>query len=286
MAKSYSHTYGEIIGDFFEKSIIRYLKPIVDGLGFYCDYKHSRSARHGRREVWWSDDANNKHKLDIVVEENGNEDVIGMPKAFVEVAWRRYSKHAKNKAQEISGAILPIVRKYKNAPFYAAVLAGDFSENSIEQLDSEGFTVCHVTIDEMDQIMHSVGLTVKWQENTPESIFKEYIDKFRNLSEKEYNCLYDNFIRVSSAKLESFKNTLLRTLTRKLKSVIVTPMHGSCIPFDSIQEARDFIYGYDQSVIEAPVLYYEIKIVFTTDDEYSCKCKAKRDAIEFLNKYL
>lgn len=48
-----------------------------------------------------------------------------------------------DKVQEISGAILPLVETHaKNIPFYAAVLAGEFTENALDQLESQGFLCC------------------------------------------------------------------------------------------------------------------------------------------------
>lgn len=81
------------LGIFFELSMIRYLRPTVESLGFYLDYRHERPARDGQKEVRLVDAGGNKHKLDIVIEENGSEAVMGTPRAFIEMAWRRYSKH-------------------------------------------------------------------------------------------------------------------------------------------------------------------------------------------------
>lgn len=69
MADSPSHRLGELIGDFFEASIINYLKPIVTDKGYYLDFRHPRPARNNKREVIGIDSNGNKHKLDIVVEE-------------------------------------------------------------------------------------------------------------------------------------------------------------------------------------------------------------------------
>lgn len=103
MATSPSHQVGEWIGDFFENSIINYLKPIIMKKGFYLDYRHPRAARNYRKEVIGIDKEGNKHKLDIVIEKNGSENTFGIPKAYIEMAWRRYVKHSKNKVQEIAG---------------------------------------------------------------------------------------------------------------------------------------------------------------------------------------
>lgn len=287
MAKSYAHMYGEIIGDFFESSMITYLRPTVEGLGFYLDYRHERPARNGQREVRWADADGNQHKLDIVIEENGSEAVLGEPRAFIEMAWRRYTKHSKNKVQEISGAILPLIEKYKKtAPFYSAVLSGEFTNNALEQLRSQGFVVCYTDLNKMEQVFSSFGFTVMWAENTSENFFKEMVTKYHNLSTKEQKGLYERFVQLNSTELEAFMNSLVLSLSRKLERVIIIPTHGLEVPFSTVQDACSFIKGYDETQSKGPVLYYEIKIIFNTQEEYSCKCKEKSKAIEFLNNYV
>ena len=97
MATSPSHKLGELIGDFFEFAIIAYLAPIVQQEGYYLDYRHPRPARGNQREVIGIDHEGNKHKLDIVVEEGGSEYTLGVPRAFIEMAWRRYKSTRKTK---------------------------------------------------------------------------------------------------------------------------------------------------------------------------------------------
>ena len=144
MAKSPAHRFGQIIGNLLEETLIRYCRPIAAQCGMYLDYKHERPARGNRNEVIWTDINGNAHKLDIVMEQNGTEAALGKPLAFIEIAWRRYTKHSKNKAQEISAAILPLVKRYSDTgPFYGAVLAGEFTENSLCQMRSEGFRLLY-----------------------------------------------------------------------------------------------------------------------------------------------
>lgn len=52
MATSPSHKLGELIGGFFEFSIVQYLKPIVSEKGFYLDYCHPRPARRNFKSIY------------------------------------------------------------------------------------------------------------------------------------------------------------------------------------------------------------------------------------------
>lgn len=76
-----------------------------------------------KRKVAWIDGQGNTHDLDYVFELGGSDEQIGSPRAFIEAAWRRYTKHSRNKAQEIQGAILPLAERFHDChPFLGAVL--------------------------------------------------------------------------------------------------------------------------------------------------------------------
>src|SRR3972149_4853370 len=118
MAESPAHKFGQVIGGVLESGIRPQLEEFCHQQGLYLDHQHKdRPARRGRK-VTWADDYGNAHDLDFVIEREGTDQTIGQPVAFIEVAWRRYTKHSRNKAQEIQGAILPLAEKYRwNNPF-------------------------------------------------------------------------------------------------------------------------------------------------------------------------
>ncbi len=108
MAQSPSHRFGQIIGEVLEAAIRGPLEEVCRKHGLYLDSKHPRLARNSLNKVAWKDRKGNTHDLDYVIESGGTEEAIGVPKAFIEIAWRRYTKHSRNKAQEIQGAIIPL----------------------------------------------------------------------------------------------------------------------------------------------------------------------------------
>jgi len=118
MASSPSHKFGQIIGDLFEEIVGPQVQDFCNKRGLYLDKKGERGAAHGGRKVSWQDKFGNDHDLDFVIEKGGTKDRQGRPLAFIEAAWRRYTKHSRNKAQEIQGAVLPIAERYEwDKPF-------------------------------------------------------------------------------------------------------------------------------------------------------------------------
>lgn len=286
MATSYSHKLGELIGDFFEDSIIQYLNPIVSKKGYYLDYKHPRSARNGKREVLGTDSEGNTHKLDIVIEKGGSETQMGKPIAFIEMAWRRYVKHSKAKVQEIAGAIMPLVRTYhQQAPFYAAVLSGEFTDNAINQLKSQGFYVLYFTYEEMANIFATAGISILWEEDSNESVMKKIATKIESLSKPKYKALQKSFFTHQSTKLKELADELEKSISRVVTQVIVLPIHGAATSLQSISDAITYINNYQEASCSASLLRYELKIRYSNGDEITMICSDKRNAIQFLNQY-
>jgi hypothetical protein len=117
MAESLAHKFGQIIGDLLELALVPQLEKFAKKHKLYLDKKGARKGRKGKK-VAWTDANNNKHDLDFVLERGGTDNQVGIPVAFIESAWRRYTKHSRNKAQEIQSAILPLAGKYQSsAPF-------------------------------------------------------------------------------------------------------------------------------------------------------------------------
>ena len=98
MAESPSHKFGQLVGNLLEAVVEPFLSEFAKKKHLYLDHqKNPRKARKGKK-VTWEDHYGNIHDLDYVIERNGTDEVIGTPVAFIEVAWRRYTKHSRNKA--------------------------------------------------------------------------------------------------------------------------------------------------------------------------------------------
>lgn len=139
MAKSPSHKLGQIAGYAMEEAFYEMLVPLAKEFGLYADRQEERKPARKGKFVQWADLNGNKHNLDFVLERGGSKSKIGVPAAFIESAWRRYTKHSVNKAGEISNALVPLRRTYViHRPFLGAVVAGDWTSGGISQMESQG----------------------------------------------------------------------------------------------------------------------------------------------------
>lgn len=281
-----SHKLGELVGDFLEASITEHLQETISNrTGYYLDYRHPRPARGGNKLVVGKDEQGNEHRLDLVVEKGGSEEVFGRPKAYIEIAWRGRTKHSKNKVQEISGAILPLVKtNQQEMPFYAAVLAGEFTENALQQLKSDGFFVLHFTYDEICRAYDKVGISIRWMEQTNVELIQAIIAEVENMSEEQYADLKQQFSKMYRKKLKELDIALNAALDMQITEVVILPLCGQLHTLTSVSDAIRFVTDYTETQQE-PFLRYEITIRYNNGDEYSVKCCSRSAALQFLNRY-
>src|SRR5206468_13136039 len=140
MAESPSHQFGQVIGDILEAAVKPVLQEFADKYNLYLDKQGPRPTRDGNK-VSWVDKNGNKHDLDYVLERSGTPRIVGTPVAFIETACRRYTKHCRHQAQEIQGAIMPLVETYGTSPFIGEGLGGGFTGGALSQWDSGGFAI-------------------------------------------------------------------------------------------------------------------------------------------------
>ena len=288
MAESPSHKLGQLIGNLLEELIAPFLASFATDSGLYLDYqKNARAARKGKK-VSWEDPYGNVHDLDYVLERGGTCDTLGTPVAFIEVAWRRYTKHSRNKAQEIQGAILPLAEKYKSSnPFLGAVLAGVFTEGSLDQLRSLGFHVLYFPYNTIVEAFASERIDVAFDETTPDTDFKRCVKKIEKASSATMQTVKDYLSNANNVEINTFMAAIKERLDRMVEKVVVIPLYGRSNEFATIDDALRFLDHH--SVYEGcgDFRKYEVLVSFTNGDkvEGSFKDQAKvREFLQFIAK--
>lgn len=236
MAESPSHAFGQIIGDVLEGALHSPLHLLAQELGLYLDFKHPRAARNGRALVSWVDGKGNSHDLDYVLEQGGSEQKIGVPKAFIETAWRRYTKHSKNKAQEIEGAVGHLRTRYaESQPALGAVLGGEFTEPSLQQLRSHGFIVLHFSYGDVIAAFAKCGLDLAYEEGTSDGDMQAKLNALTGLSDKKRKALPVELRKIGAASIEAFLVELRTVLTRTIETIRILPLYsGEAINVSSL----------------------------------------------------
>ena len=283
MAESPAHRFGQLIGELLESVVRPQLEKFCEEQGLYLDHqKRERPARSGKK-VSWTDQYGNAHDLDFVIEKEGSDYHIGKPLAFIESAWRRYTKHSRNKAQEIQGAILPLAEKYRwNNPFLGAVLAGIFTEGSLDQLRSLGFQILYFPYESLVAAFESEGIDIAFDESTPDHVFRKTTNRIESAPPRQMQRVRKHLVKVNQAAIESFFESLRRRLRRHVTRVVVIPLYGRLNEFTSIEAALRFLDGHVVSKVSGDFRKYEIRVEFSNGDKVEAFIEAKNKVKEFL----
>lgn len=289
MAASPPHRLGQIIGDFLEELI----EPLLEDFcqkhgqnsiesGLFLDKKGERSARSGKK-LTWEDKQGNSHDLDFVIERGGSNDKIGCPVAFIEVAWRRYTKHSKNKVQEIQAAIMPIVEMYSSdPPFLGIFLAGFFTKPAIRQLESLGFTVSFFPYRTFVEAFSTVGINIESNDKTSDEHSSRIADKIKNLSLEARSQVKNRLISLNREQLGPFFAALEKALIKGIVRLVLTPLYGEAREFKTPFELADFVTKYKSVETNLPFAKYEIYVQYTNGSEIRSNFQEKGEILDFL----
>lgn len=297
MAESYAHRWGQIIGDVFEQFVRDMLRSIADKHGLYLDYKKPRRARakqSGRdlSKVTWQDSYGNRHDLDYVLERGGTEDMLGVPIAFIESAWRRYTKHSKNKVQEIEAAVLPIALTFsRHQPFCGAVLSGEFTRSALAQLESKGFSVLHIPYESILEAFQEVGIDASSVDRiTTEEEFQRKIVQWEALPQPEtgerfLKALY----RMHAAGVAEFQARLEASLLRGVVSVRLAVLRGHTVECADIESAIVYLIEEEKAHrLREDVEHremFEIVVRFNNGAKIEATFPTRPEAIAFLRTF-
>lgn len=283
MAQSPAHRFGQMIGQMLEEIVRPELERFCLSRGLYLDQKGKRGKARPGRKVSWADKFGNLHDLDFVIEKDGTSHTRGRPLAFIEVAWRRYTKHSRNKAQEIQGAILPIVEQHPwDKPFLGCVLAGIFTKGALDQLKSTGFEVLYFPYDTVVAAFNRVGIDVDFDENTPDEKFAKCVGLIEGLTDQRRQRLFESLLKPNGKRLEHFLESLRKSLDRMVDEVLIVPLFGNANQFKSAKEAVDFLAAYSESDKPAKFKKYEVIIRFSNGDRIQGSFEDKKNALEFI----
>ncbi|HEX5497266.1 MAG TPA: hypothetical protein VFX70_22105 [Mycobacteriales bacterium] len=288
MATAPGHLLGQIIGNVMEEALKPVLQDVADRHGMYLDSKGPRPGVRPGALVKWTDDLGNSHDLDFVLERGGSARKAGNPAAFVEAAWRRYTKHSKAKAQEIQGAVLPVLARWNNVkPTPAAVVAGQWTAPSLQQMRSSGFVVLHLDFATTTGVFRQHRVDIEGLgEGTLDAFWQQQCDAYMNKSDAGKRDLPIALRRAHASEFQTFVVELERRAVRTIDYVVVTPLHGNRNQYASVDNAIQAVEAYSCGVETAPFIRFEIRIAYTNGDAIHATFGSSVDAVDFLNTFV
>ncbi|MFO1256017.1 MAG: hypothetical protein U1E37_10155 [Sphingomonadaceae bacterium] len=292
MADAPGHLLGQLIGGVLEIATEPVLQSLCDAHELFLDKKGARPGVRSGHLLSLLDNDGNKHDLDFVIERATRDGRPGHYAAFIECAWRRFTKHSKAKAQEIQGAVLPLIGKWATVgPVPAAVIAGRWSRPSAKQLESFGFVVLQLDFTTTVDCFRSFGVDIegptdKADDKVPDAFWQVQVEAFRKLNESEVADLAASLRNALKEDFDSFATELENRVIRTVQIVIFHPVHGRTFEFETLEAAIRAIHGYDATESTHPLLRYEFEVRYTNNDVIKGSCSTVESAEEFLRQLM
>lgn len=287
MAKSPSHKLGQLIGEYFEESIERFLVPLFEDARYYLDYKHPRKARRNKKLVEWKDSKNHPHNLDYVVEKDGSDRELGKLVAIIEIAWRTGGRHSANKVQEIMAAVNPIADRYRgNNVYKAAILSGDFTVPPLQNLESNDFDVIYFDKNSIKSAFKKQGIDILISDDDEDDKTQKQVDAFESLTAIQRDELAEDLYNCMSDKMSGFTSRLMAHLDSPITEVIVATSFSKSQSFDGIDSAIKSLAETEPEINGVQFSKYIIMIRYSTGAKVEIDAPTRREAIEHLQRFL
>jgi len=287
-AVSAGHKLGQMVGNFLEAFFNDTLSAFARRRKLYCDQKGPRPAVRGEKlKVTWLDSDGNPHDLDYVLEVGGSKAVQGQPIAFIELAWRRYTKHSRNKTGEIEGALLHLRSTYNSTcRFLGAILAGEYSRGGLQQLRSHHITILHIPFKSMVAAFKTKGINLEYPEDAADTLKRQIIFKWESLGVADLNGIKRALREAIKDDLNNFIAIPESAISREVESVRILSLYGEEIESQSIKESMELLSRYNISAGNTLEHHkFEIYIRFKNGDKVEGAFRTREKALEFLSFY-
>ena len=159
---------GEEVGRLIAEAVERGVEEIVRGKGFIMRSKERLKNR-------WK----GRHEIDIVIH-----DAFKGPVILIDVKYLRYKKHCRDKASRTCTAHSSLTETYPSIRKTVAILAGNWTEPSKEQLKSYGIEVFHIPFEHIAKVLGEKGVPFEWDEKDKETPQRAW-NALQTLSEEE-----------------------------------------------------------------------------------------------------
>lgn len=261
---SAGHQLGQIVGNWYEQHIaLPIIESVAERLDLYCDSRFKSRSCRGEKIIWTDVDAN-EVDYDFVLELEGSTDHRGLPVAFFETAWRRGSRHSKDKARDDSGKLVGMRDAYPTARHLGMVVAGEFTQPAQTLVRSRGIDLFYISKDRIVDAWQENGIQIDYPDSESEIKKRKIVDLamkkiesnpdllqkiastvFKKIGKAEINAFESRVAGKIGATPQTYEVRLINTQTRKfLEHAQVEYFLQSNEPADS-ELSSERTYGYE-----------------------------------------
>ena len=167
-------------------------------------------------------------------------------------------------------------------PFLGAVLAGDFTEGSLDQFRSHNFNIAYCPYKTIIEAFKGEGVDVSSNEGTSEVDLQRKVDALERLTSTQRKRIESRIRDLHVIQFTAFFENLRRCLDRHIDTIFILPLSGTGRTFSSVEDAVRFVDEHDQSSHVSEFVQYELNVRYSNGDEVRGTFKEKGRIIEFL----
>ena len=147
---------------------------------------------------------------------------------------------------------MPIAAKhYLQKPFLGAIIAGDFTSPSIEQLNKCGFKTLYFTSNQIFTAFDTHQLDMRYGETTSDAVALTKVRQFEALDCDQLDSVWRTLTLSARDQIQSFTDELIASLDRRITMVVIAPLYGQTYTFHDISEAMSFLQENNFSILPA-----------------------------------
>jgi hypothetical protein len=125
-------------------------------------------------------------------------------------------------------------------------------------------------------------LDAAFDEDTSDAVLLRKVKAYKKLNAGERERIAVALRKLHKNEIDAFISTMRQTLTRRIASVFVLPLHGSPQTLPNVDETIGFIESFDESHAAAAFTRYEVGVRYSNGDEIRGQFRDKATAIAFL----
>ena len=163
-----------------------------------------------------------------------------------------------------------------------AILAGLFTEPSLKQMESSGFTVALFSYETIITAFASAHVNVRFDESTPDQAFSKVISQIERLSENERSSIKDSLVRSNKPLIDKFFSNLKATLDRQIEEIILIPLYGKRYAFESIDAITRFVLEYKNNMDAQDFISFKLYVTYTNGSNIKSEFCSKEEVFRFL----
>lgn len=126
------------------------------------------------------------------------------------------------------------------------------------------------------------GVNLFFDENTSEAKLAQIVRKFNSC--RKMDLIRQDFIESNQDIIKGFMDSLEASLRRRIKSILILPLHGKGVTFTNLRHAIKYIKSYNNIPVDAPLDRFGICIDFNDGSCIQCEFKDKDMAMNFLHR--